>query len=135
VYKDALYWSPVGVIQAIRRGAARVALVLVLGQGASVAVAAVIHAGDALGIAKADCCVKGAHPPGMCPLHRKATPSATCRLSCAASTNGPVVLISATSLIAPMVVAEPSSVRTVFFNRAPSLLESAPVSPTPPPRS
>jgi hypothetical protein len=84
---------------------------------------------------KADCCAKGAHPPGMCPLHRRARPSATCRLSCAASTSGPVVLVSATSLVAPVVLAEPYSVRAVFFNRVPSPLEFATVSPTPPPRS
>jgi len=123
----------VGVIDTVRRRAVAVGLALVLGQGASVAVAAATYAADLMGIS--DCCAKGSHPPGMCPLHRRAKPSTTCRLSCAASTSGPAVLMSAITLPASPIVARPAAARLAFFDRASSSRETIPVSPTPPPRS
>jgi hypothetical protein len=126
-------------LSAIRRRLGIVVVALTLLQASSAAAAAVIGARIAFA-ADDECCAKGSHPPGMCPLHRRAAshrtgdPSATCRLSCAASTAGPVTLMSAMtpspvfSLVAPAVI-------VVDYPTGDSLpIDTAFLALTPPPR-
>ena len=117
----------------IRRLAAVVAVVLALAQGAAVAASAVAYAGDAIQAVVSDCCVKGSHPPGQCPLHRK--PSAACRLSCAASTAGPIVILAVGELPAPARLVAPEARVAAAAPLFESALDRAPAHPTPPPKA
>jgi hypothetical protein len=117
----------------IRRITTAVALAVAVLHGAAVVAAAAAFAGEALS-ATADCCVAGAHPGAQCPLHRK-TQSSECRISCASSTAGPIVLASGALLLPPIVIAEGLPARAPFVALLTQVLDVPAFSDTPPPRS
>ena len=97
----------------LRRALGVVALAVALLQGTAVGAAAVLYARADSGDT-GDCCAKGSHAPGHCPLHRPRTghaagPSRECRLSCAATTQGAVTSlvnippVTAVSVTIPLV--------------------------------
>jgi hypothetical protein len=118
----------------MRRLTTAVALAVALLQSAAVATSAAMSAGAALA-GPADCCVQGAHPTGMCPLHRKSLPSTTCRLSCAAATAGPIVLVAGAVMPEPVVIAEAVPERAPFVALRTAVLETAVPFDTPPPKN
>ena|SRR5436190_14086795 len=118
----------------IRRCLVAVALVLAVFQAAAVTAAAAMSATAALA-GSTECCVKGSHPVGQCPLHRKTLPSSTCRLSCAAAGAGPIVLAAGAMRTEPVVMAEAAPVRAPFVAANTSILDTPDQFDTPPPRS
>jgi|SRR5581483_1282957 len=115
-----------------RARAATLALLVALAYISAPVAAAGLSAAAALA-GPVDCCAKGAHPAGMCPL-RHARHDGTCRISCAASASGAILLAAAElppaeSLAAPAV----RSVEIVALIQRP--LELIPALFTPPPRS
>jgi len=123
------------LVAILRRYLACAAAALLLAQGTALSAAAVAYAGVVT--ASDDCCVKGSHPPGMCPLHRKpvrsTTDAAKCRLSCAASVQ-PLSTVVAAEPIA--VQTSPVTLVPISPDRSPDrhdLLDSdfTPISPPP----